>query len=259
MKRTAFITAFVMIALFTSSKLNAQCFGSDFFINKLAQSGVFVGYGIQSYDPSGLNNYIESYNSKYSSVILSKMGKFGNAVGFKVGANLIQIQLEDITLALKLTYQQMKEKNTSTAFTVTTGRIEEEYSLTMNSIGLGFSTSLVISRRFSIKLPEAMVTWNSAKFVDKYSSQSLNAEQTLKSKGSNLGFTFGTGLTYFIVPTYLSVEGVGGYAFISVPRVFFDDGEVLSQTPDGGGAMENFIRAGGFFAFLNVTLSIPFK
>lgn len=257
--RKVLITIYLLIAFLIPTNLFAQCCGSDFIAAKLVQSGVNVGYGTQFYVPSGFNNYIDLYNQKYSASLNSKIDEFGTALGFKIGANLVQFQLDEFSLAFKINYQQMKEKKSATRSLAIGGNAKEEFNLTLTSFGLGLSSSLVVSKRFDIKFIDALLTWNSAKLVNTYSDLLTSGEQTLQSPKKNMGFSIGVGLTFYIVPSYVSLEATAGYSLFSITRMQFDEGELLSQTPDGGPAMENFIKSGGFYTFIQLNFSVPFK
>lgn len=249
MKKNFFTILICLLIFFAENNSLAQCCSAEFFVSRMAQSGVNGGYGIQFYDPVGFNNYIDLENQKYS----TKLAKFGTAKGFKVGANLIQVQIDEILIAIKLSYQQMDEKKS------TEGTINREYDLTLTSFGVGLATSLVVTKRLSIKFLDALVTWNNAKLTNKYSDSFSSSEQILKSRSSDVGASLGAGVNFHILPPYLSIEATGGYSFFSIRKMQFSGGELLSQTPDGGPAMDNFIKSGGLFAFIQLNLAIPFK
>jgi hypothetical protein len=247
MKKTFFVVSILILMFFSIKNSSAQC--AEFLLGNMAQSGFISGYGIQYYDPAGFNNYITLENQKYE----TKLDNFGTAAGFIVGAHLIQVQMEQIIVGIKLLYQQMNE-NKSTG-----GSINREYDLTLTSFGVGFATSLYITKRFDIKFLDAMITWNNAKLTNRYTDPYTSSEQKLQSLSSDVGFRAGGGLIFHIIPPYLSVEATGGYSFFTIREMQFDGGELLSQTPDGGPAMENFVESGGLFAFIQLNLSIPFK
>lgn len=259
MKKTL-VTFSLFSALFFNTNISyAQCCGVDYIFAMMVQSGISGGYGIQYYDPAGLNNYINLYNQKFASTLKTKMDNFGTATGFKLGANLVQIQQDNILIGLRVAYHQMNEKNSATAELTTGGTAKREFDLTLTSIGIGFATSLIVSKRLDIKFLDAMITWNNAKLLNKYSDASTSSEEKLESPESKIGYTVAGGLTFYPLPPYISFEASGGYAFFSIPEMKFDSGQFLTQTPDGGPKMENFIDTGGFFAFIQLNLAIPFN
>lgn len=259
MKKTIFTLFIISFLLFNTDKSNAQCCGAEYLFATLVQSGISGGYGIQYYNPAGLNKYIDLYNQKHSSTLKTNMGKFGTSVGFKVGANLIQIQEDNFLIGLKADYHQMNEKKSATAELTSGVTAKREFDLTLRSIGLGLSTSIIVSKRLDIKILEAMITWNSAKLLNKYSDPTTSTEEKLESPESKIGYSFGAGLTFYPLPPYISIEATGGYSFFSIPEMNFESGQGLAQTPDGGAKMDNFIDGGGLFAFIQLNLAIPFN
>jgi hypothetical protein len=258
MKKAVFSLYVFLIFLGNTKITSAQCCGADFLVSMMVQSGVNIGYGVQRYDPSGLNNYIYLYNQKYISRLTTQMGEFGTATGFKFGANLVQFQLDEFLVSIKGSYQQMREKNSAVCGLAMGGNANEEFDLTLNSLGLGISTSLRLSRRIEIKFLDAMITWNSAKLIDNYSDPFATTEQKLGSPKSKIGLSLGGGLTFYLVPPYISLEALGGYSFFALSEMQFDTGELLAQY-ENGPAIKNFVSSGGVFAFIQLNLAIPLK
>lgn len=258
--KKAIITFSLFSALFISTKVSyAQCCGADAVLAMLVQSGINGGYGIQYYNPTGLNGYIDAYNLKYTSTLKTKMDNFGTAMGFKVGANLVQFQQDNILIGLKVAYNQMNEKNSATADISPGITAKREYDLTLRTFGVGFATSLIMSKRLDIKFLDAMLTWNSVKLLNKYSDPTTSTEEKLESPESKIGYTVGAGLTFYPLPPYISIEATGGYSFFSIPEMKFDSGQFLTQSPDINVKMDNFIDGGGFFAFIQLNLAVPFN
>lgn len=249
----------ILFIIIYSNLIYGQCCAGDFIVKKLARSGIQAGYGVQFFDPAGLNRYVDYYNVKYASSITAKMDKFGTAYGFIIGANLIQFQLDEFLIGFKINFSQVKQNRSAKRTLIVGGDVEEKFDLSLNSFGLGITTSLVISKRFEAKFLEALVTWNSAKLMNSYTDPFLTSEQVLTSPRRKLGLTLGAGVTFYPLPPSLALEATGGYSFISLGKMQFDNGDLLAQTPDGGPAMENFIIGGGFYAVLQLSVSLPLK
>lgn len=257
----SFISLFVALILLTGiDKSNAQCCGTEYLISMMVQSGINGGYGVQYYNPEGFNNYINLYNQKYAATIKTKMGEFGAATGFKIGANLIQLKLDEFLVAFKVDYHQLNEKKSAMRDLTLGGNAEEEFDLTLSSIGLGIASSLIVSKRFEIKFFDAMINWNSAKLVYHYSDPFATTEQTLKDLASKVGFNIGGGFTFYPLPRYISIEATGGYSFLSISQMQYDNGYLLPEIPEENApAMKNFVKSGGLFVFIQLNLVIPLK
>lgn len=250
-----FILFFILISAWLNRHF-AQCCSAESIVSMMLQSGVSAGYGIQYYDADGFNKYINLYNQKYG----TNMDDFGLAKGFRFGLNVIQIHVEDIMIGLKLNYYQMNEKKSATRLSNIGGQIKEEFDLSLSSLGVGFSSSLMVSKRLDIKFLEALLTWNNAKLVTMYSGPDLTLEQKLESPRSKIGLSVGSGLAFYIFPPFLSVEAIGGYSFLSITQMQYESGYLLPQAPEENSpAMKNFVNSGGWFAFLQLNLAVNVK
>ncbi len=256
-----FFYCFLLLSI-TTLKNNtafAQCCANDFIVKKLLRSGISAGYQISYYDAAGFNRYIDIYNSKFAPSLVTKMEKFGFGSGFTVGANLVQFQIDEFLIGLKASFYQSKEKHSAKRTLISGGDVEETFDLSITSFGLGITSSVVISKSLELKFIDALLTWNSAKLINTYTDPFSSVSKELTSPRRRLGFNIGAGLTFYPLPSLIAVEALGGYSFLALNRMQFDDGDLLAETPDGGPAMENFIIAGGFFAALQLSLSLDFK
>ena len=84
-------------------------------------------------------------------------------------------------------------------------------------------------------------------------------EQKIESPETSIGFIAGTGLVFYPVPPYISIEVNAGYSLFSINEMEFDGGGLLAKNEDSNEAMDNFIDGGGFFAFAHLMVSIPFN
>jgi hypothetical protein len=261
MKKSLYGILLFLIFFVYNPKLSAQaCCGADYVLAYLVQSGINGGYGIQYYNPTGFNRYIDAYNLNYSSTLKTKMEKFGTALGFKVGVNVAQIQVDNFLFGLKGDYHQMNEKHSATADISPGVQATREFDLTLRSFGVGISASYVVAKRLDIKFLDLMLNWNYALLKNKYKDPTNSKEEKLESPEKSMGFSAGAGLTFYPVPPYLAVEGTVGYSVFSIDQMQFDGGAFfLQQTPSGGGLMTDFIESGGLFAFIQLNLAFPFN
>ena len=100
------IIAVFIIIIVSQSSLKAQddCCGMGSIFSSLLQSGIFGGYGVQMYDAKGLNEVLPSEDFR----------DYGTSWGWRVGANIIQLQQQDLMMGLKFYYQQTTEKQSIT-------------------------------------------------------------------------------------------------------------------------------------------------
>ena len=163
--------SFVLLAsvlFFNSSLLNAQsaCCGLDFMAGMLLESGVYGGYGAQQFSATGLNGIVKTFNQQ--NTVTSKMDEFGFAHGWRVGANLLNVQDENMLYGLHIFYQQTQEKNEATITSTNGIPAKREYALTLISYGFGISFSYVLNNSFDFKIADIKMSWNNAKLLNKY-------------------------------------------------------------------------------------------
>ena len=256
-----FTVTFLAIALTInfSPRIYSQndCCGLGSIFSSLFQSGVFGGYGIQKFSAKGFNHYIDVYNENRSSTLTKKMDHFDQVTGFKVGANVFQILVNDILLGMKVSYQWMKSKNEATAM-LNGGTARREYDLTLKTFGIGFSLAYYASKNFDIKIVDAFLTWNSADLVNRLIEPNVPvSEEKLTNPDNSIGFSAGTGITFYPLPPYLSFEGSVGYSFFSINEMEFNNGSRLIVDENTLDEMTDFIDAGGLFATIQLNVAIP--
>jgi hypothetical protein len=249
----------VLVLLTYSSFIKAQsaCCGLDILTGMLFESGVSGGYGFQQFQATGLNDYIKVYNQNRPA-LTKQMDDFGFAHGWKIGANLFQIQNDNSLIGLNVFYQQTKEVNEATA-NVNNVTAKREYDLTLISYGFGMAYSYVINKHFDFKIIDLKFSWNKAKLVNKYTEgTNASTEEKLESPEASIGGMASTGLLYYPLPPYISLEIVGGYSYFTIDEMQFENGgSYLSKAENSNEKMENFIDGGGFFAFAQLNIAIP--
>lgn len=259
MKSVTVALAFFFVLNF-SPFTNAQvCCGIDALAGMLLQSGVYGGYGMQQFSATGLNEYIKHYNNKRPD-LTKKMDEFGFATGWRVGANIVQFQDRNMLYGLNVFYQQTKEKHEATAMLPNDIAGKREYALTLASYGFGIAVSYVISKRFDYKIIDAKLNWNKATLVNKYTEgTNPSTEQKIQNPDASIGGQVSTGILFYPLPPYISFEINVGYSYFTIDEMQFESTKsYLSTNEDSNEKMDNFIDAGGFFAFAHLNLAIPF-
>ncbi|HRN25613.1 MAG: hypothetical protein IT276_08875 [Ignavibacteriaceae bacterium] len=261
MKKLSTVLFVLFMFVNSSSSLFAQsaCCGLDYLAGVLLQSGVSFGYGAQQFSAAGLNDYIKVYNNKRPA-LTKKMDDFGFAHGWRAGVNLIQLQDDRMFYGLSVFYQQIKEKHEAAATLPNSILAKREYDLTLISYGIGVSFSYVINKSFDFKIADVRVNWNKANFINRYTEgTNPSTEQVLKDPEASIGGQISTGLVYFPLPPYISLEASVGYSYFSINEMQFESsGQFLAKNEDSNEKMENFIDGGGLFAFAQLNIAIPF-
>lgn len=253
------VVLFVIVLLSNTSLVKAQsaCCGLDILGGMLLESGIYGGYGAQQFSAKGFNDYIKVYNDNRPA-LTKTMDDFGFAHGWKVGANLLQIQDDDMLYGLNFFYQQTQEKHEATATLTNNIPAKREYALTLISYGFGVSFSYIMSNSFDFKIADIKMNWNNAKLINKYTEgTNPTTEQTLKSPEASIGGQISTGLVYYPFPPYISLEANVGYSYFTIDQMQFESGQYLAQNENSNELMENFIDGGGFFAFAQLNIAIP--
>ncbi|MFZ1517662.1 MAG: hypothetical protein WAU11_02745 [Ignavibacteriaceae bacterium] len=254
------IVFFVFVMFFNSSFNHAQsaCCGLDMIGGMLLESGIYGGYGVQQFSATGFNDYIKVYNQNRP-LLTKQMDEFGMAQGWRVGANVLQIQDDNILYGFNIFYQQTQEKHDATATLTNNISAKREYALTLFSYGIGMSFSYILSNSFDFKIADVKINWNKAKLVNKYTEgTNPSTEQVLKNPEANIGGQISTGIVYYPFPPYVSLEANVGYSYFTIDEMQFESGgQYLSQNENSGELMDNFIDGGGFFAFAHLNIAIP--
>ena len=226
------VAGILLISYTPDSKAQDDCCGVGSIFSSLMQSGIFGGYGIQMYGAEGLNE-----------VLPSEVGfkDYGTAMGWRVGANIIQLQREQLLIGLKFYYQAMKEKQDVTG---------QDMTLDITQWNLGMSFSYIINNSFDIRIFDAMLSWTNAKLTR--TGDGFN-DIVFKSPESSTGFTADAGVVYYPFPPYVSLEVLGGYSIFSIDKVNLEEGQSNLST------INDIVDGGGFFAVAVLTIGLPFN
>lgn len=253
---------FIVVFLFTFFtpiiKAQSACCGLDFLGGMLLESGVSGGYGVQQFSAAGFNEYIRVYNDNRPA-LTKKMDEFGFAHGWRVGANLLQLQDDHMLYGLNFFYSQLQEKHEATAVLTNNIPAKREFALTLISYGFGISFSYVINNSFDFKIADVKISWNNAKLINKFTEgTNASTEEVLKNPEANIGGQISTGLLYYPFPPYISLEANVGYSYFTIDEMQFESTmQFLASNENSNEKMDNFIDGGGFFAFAQLNIAIP--
>lgn len=250
MKKKLLLFHTAILIFFNPISLMAQddCCGMGTIFSSILGSGIFGGYGFQQYSAAGLDGYItqnlESEGISYDD--------FGFSHGWRAGANIVGIRQNNLLAVFKIYYQSMKEKQQQDG-TYQGNPATQKLEVELNSWGLGFGLSYILSNHFDYRILDALMTFNNADFTNSISSTTQSQKFEYESASTNLGFTFDTGFVFYPLPPYIAIEVIGGYSFLTIETVEEKDSFAELTTTD------DFIDGGGFFAAAVLTIGIPFN
>jgi len=227
------LIAGLLFAVFTSnSKAQDDCCGVSSIFSSLIQSGIFGGYGVQMYSAEGLNE-----------VLPAEIGfkDYGTALGWRVGANIVQLQHQQLMMGLKFYFQSVTETQDVTG---------QEIKLEITQFNLGTSFSYIISNSFDIRIFDVLISWTNAELTN---SVEGDDDDVYKSPETNTGFTADAGFVYYPFPPYVSIEVLGGYSIFSIDQLDLKEGESNLTT------INDLVDGGGFFAVAVLTVGLPFN
>lgn len=230
---TCFLVAgLVFVGYIPDSKAQDDCCGVGSIFSSLIQSGIFGGYGIQMYSAEGLNEV---------TINIEGIEDFGTAMGWRVGANIIQLQHEQLMMGLKFYYQEMREKQDLNG---------QDMTLDITQFNLGTSFSYIISNSFDIRIFDVLISWTNAELTR--TGDGFD-DIVFESPEANTGFTADAGIVYYPFPPYVSLEVLGGYSIFSVDKVNLEQGD------DNIDTINDIVDGGGFFAVAVLTVGLPFN
>ena len=238
-----YILLLIILSLKTA---NAQTFG----FGCLGFVGGYGGFSYQDYNPSGLNEYIEYWNSL--EFVHSPIDEYSDATGYRLGLNVFRATFENgIILTAKGFYQYSSQKNMAT---VGGGNYLDNYSmdLTFKSWSIGFDVGWQFTNVISWKILDGSLNFN---YVTLTQTADLPGETTVnkyKSDSGVIGYSLGTGIIVSI-SDYASVEGLAGYTYISIDNVYDEYGNSF-LIPN---ITEKFIDSGGFTAVIQINVGFP--
>ncbi len=249
------VVKFVLLFCFLmiSANANAQTFG----FGCLGLVGGYGGFSYQQYNPQGLNDYIQSFNTNHSDSLSSPMGKFGKAQGYRFGINFFRANVKGFILTTKGFYQNLTEKN-QTSINSAAGNATVINQLQLTNWGLGIDLGTTITDALSWKVIDAALLYTTASFTNTTNSPGPSSViNKYNSENPSFGYSVGTGFILDIIDQYVSLEGTAGYTFFSVSKMKSADGTELTVSQNSNVSMKNFVSNGGFNAVVQLNVGFP--
>ena len=252
---TKMLTLSLIVFLLTifSNKSNAQSFG----FGCLGFVGGYGGYSYQVYNPTGLNNYVKTFNEIRQDSLKSPMQKFGKAQGYRLGINFFRANIKGFILTTKAFYQLLSEKH-QVQLNSYSGQSSIIYKLDITNWGFGIDLGTSLTDALSWKVLDAAVLFNTAKLeMTKNFPDAITEVDDYKSAKSTIGYSIGTGFILSIIDNYVSIEGGAGYSVFKIDKMQNNNGQYLTTAENSTQVMSNLITAGGFNAVIQLNVGFP--
>ena len=255
MLKSLVYTCLFVIVIFYNIDVRAQSFG----FGCLGLVGGYAGYSYQVYKPTGLNNYIQTFNLIRKDSLQGAMKNFGKSSGYRVGLNFFRADLKGLILTAKGFYQYLGEENDANVVSPYGSTYNTSFDFNLRSWGIGFDLGTSLTYSLSWKVIDASLLFNSAQLTNTNNYPNGQTDvNTYKTDKQVLGYTVGTGFILAIIGHYISLEGFVGYTYLKIDMVKKDDGTYLTVNESSSTEMKNFIDKGGFNAVLQLNVGFPF-
>jgi len=209
-------TTLFLVAFFV--KTNAQSCG----FGCLGMSGFYGGYAMQRYNADNFNATIANtfFNGTIKANELSE--KFGQAQGYRLGANIFRAKFNGLFISAKAFYQLLNEEHTY--FSPFVAGDKNVYKLNINYWGMGLDFGFHLTSIFYLKLVEGALTFYSTKLeINNYANGKLKISKYQNSK-TDISYYVGSGLIIQVIPYYLSIEGTVFYTLFKIDNLENDKG-----------------------------------
>lgn len=233
-------------------------YSQEFGFGCLGLVGGFGGYEIQNYKPTGLNNFVNSFNNTFKDSLISPYDNFGDAKGFRVGANLFRQKVGSFILTFKGYYSSLTEKKDA--------RLKSDISdynnsieLKINHFGIGIDMGISITKIISWKIIDASLLLDNSKLkITNNAPNSNTVIQEFESDNTNFSYTIGSGFILYIIQDYISIEGTISYSYFKINQMKNKDSGYELTYYNQTDVVNNFIDGGGLNAIIQLNLGFPF-
>jgi hypothetical protein len=254
MSKSWVLVSLSVFVIFYSMNLRAQSFG----FGCLGLVGGYAGYSYQIYKPTGLNNYIQSFNLIRNDSLQGSMKNFGKSSGYRIGINFFRADLKGLILTAKGFYQFLGENNDAFIISPYGSTYSSTFDFNLRSWGIGIDLGTSLTHSISWKVIDVSLLFNSAQFTNTTNYPGAQTiVNTYKTDKQVLGYTVGTGFILAIIGHYVSLEGFAGYTYLKIDMVRQDDGTYLTVNESSDTEMKNFIDKGGFSAVVQLNVGFP--
>ncbi len=242
---------FFLFLLVTSVHAQEMGFGC------LGLVGGFVGYGIQQYQPGGINAYILDLNEVYKGSMVTELSKFHQMQGYRLGLNIYKKDFSGFIVSFKTSYQALSEKQEVTIQQGSSVPTINTYETRLKSYSVGTDVGMQITKSFQWKVVDAWVSYNTIQFSTQTNSvYGIIESNTYKTPEKQFGYSLGTGFIYYLIEKYVSLEGSVGITTLHANTLQDESGKSL-QLISNNKEVTHAIQSGGLAASFQLNLSFP--
>lgn len=245
---------FLLSIFFFFAESNAQ---GTLGFGCLGLVGGFAGYEIQSYEPDGLNAFVNDYNLLYKDSLTTPISSFGDSRGFRIGLNLFRRNFSGMIITFKTFYRSLSEKRDA-KLNISAGLVNSSLEYKSTSFAFGADVGTQISRLIDWKILDVTLLLTDVRLTTTTSIPgALSSLRQAESVESIYGYSAGTGFILSIVPGYITFETTLAFTQNIVNRLRFDDGKYFSLTSNGQ-VIEKLVSKGGLNVILQLNIGFPF-
>jgi hypothetical protein len=229
--------------------INTTLYAQSCGFGCLGFSGFFAGYTHQSYEATGLNNYlIESFAENTS----GNLPKFEAGTGFRVGANFFRAQFDDFFFSAKGYYQFLDEKHEFSIERITDAD-RYIYNLQSDYFGIGVDFGIPLFHFMDWKIIEGGINiYRTEVNIETFYLNDKVIDVEFENADSDVGYYLASGVIVHILKDYVSIEGTASYSFFDGGNVEDKDQNLQFVQTD-----KNLIDKSGFAASVQLNLGFP--
>lgn len=249
---TISIIFLIVILIGSYDYSNAQSFG----FGCIGFTGAFGGYSYQKYNPSELNDYINSFNRLRIDSLTEPMNSFGNARGLRVGINFFRKKYRHFFFTTKGFYQLLVERKNALE-KLSTGNVSTNFETKLTTWGLGFDVGTPIVSFLNWKIIDAAIIYNQAKFSNTQNFPGAVTIVNSYKSDFSFGYSIGSGVIVELFGEYVTLEGSALYSKISIGEMQSENSVKLTKNENSTDVIKNFISEGGLNAVIQLNIGIP--
>jgi hypothetical protein len=242
----------VLLCVLLYSGLNAQQIG----FGCLGLVGGYGGYQYQQYKATGLNAYIDDFNTISRDSLSNNFKHLGTLKGYRLGINFYRQNFKGLIFTIKGFYSSVSEKNTANYNALGSNK---SYSLEVksNNPGVGFDIGLALTTALHWKVVDAGLTYGDIKLTKSYNTvNGLLPDEEYSVNKVQVEYSVGTGFILYVIEKYVSLEGTLGFNNITVDYFNSKSGTPFSYTSSQV-PVKNAIESGGLSATLQLNIGFP--
>ena len=242
----------VILCVLLYSSLNAQQIG----FGCLGLVGGYGGYQYQKYTATGLNAYIDDYNSVAGDSLVNGFQHLGTLKGYRLGINFYRLNLKGLIFTIKGFYSSVSEKS-SANYNSLGGNKTYSLELKSSNPGIGFDIGMAVTSALHWKVVDAGLTYGDIKLTKSYNTVSgMMPDEEYSANKNQLGYSVGTGFIFYIIEKYVSLEGTVGINNFAVDY-FKNKSEIPFSFLSSQNTVKNAVETGGFSTTIQLNVGFP--